>query len=150
MNIFDNIEQCISNLPYNISSIKAWYDGTITFRMSEFLCDVSLDVIQSEIRLTLSIDEDSFTNREITVSDSGLIYLANVLNSNIDAVSFFALIEDGAQSLCLKKHTTTQPAMRPCDSCIKVSHLLKESLKRLFQWPSFSLPKRTQLIFMTV
>lgn len=115
MNIFDNIEQCISNLPYNISSIKAWYDGTITFRMSEFLCDVSLDVIQSEIRLTLSIDEDSFTNREITVSDSGLIYLANVLNSNIDAVSFFALIEDGAQSLCLKKtynYATSDEAMR--------------------------------------
>lgn len=103
MNIFDRIELCISSLPYNISSVKAWYDGTITFRMSEYLCDVTLDVIKSEIRLSLSIDEDSFRNRYINISDVGLIYLANVLNSNVDTVSFFAILEDGSQSLCLKK-----------------------------------------------
>lgn len=103
MNIFNRIEQCILSLPYNISSVKTRYDGTITFRMSEYLCDVTLDVIKSEIRLSLSIDEDSFRDRYINISDGGLIYLANVLNSNVDTVSFFALLEDGSQSLCLKK-----------------------------------------------
>lgn len=63
MNLFDNIVQLISNLPYDISSVKAWYDGTITFKMSEFLGDVVLDVVCSEMRLSLCIDEDTFKRR---------------------------------------------------------------------------------------
>lgn len=103
MNLFDNIELLISSLPYNISSVKAWYDGTITFKMSEFLGDVVLDVVRSEIRLSLCIDEDTFKERFINVTNEGLIYLTNELNTNIDTVSFTALLEDDSPCLCLKK-----------------------------------------------
>lgn len=103
MNLFDNIVQLISILPYNISSVKAWYDGTITFKMSEFLGDVVLDVACSEIRLSLCIGEDAFKDKCINVTDEGLIYLTNELNSNVDTVSFTALLDDDSPCLCLKK-----------------------------------------------
>lgn len=114
MNLFDNIEQLISSLPYDISSVKAWYDGTITFKMSEFLGDVVLDVVCSEIRLSLCIDEDTFKDRFINVTNEGLIYLTNELNSNFDTVSFTALLED-SPCLCLKKsfnYSTRNEAIR--------------------------------------
>lgn len=103
MNLFDNIELLISSLPYNISSVKVWYDGTITFKMSEFLGDVVLDIVRSEIRLSLCIDEDTLKERFINVTNEGLIYLTNELNTNIDTVSFTALLEDDSPCLCLKK-----------------------------------------------
>lgn len=115
MNLFDNIEQIISSLPFDISSVKAWYDGTITFKMSEYLGDIVLDVACSEIRLSLCIDEDNFKDRFINVTNEGLIYLANELNSNIDTVSFTALLEDYSPCLCLKKsfkYATRDEAIR--------------------------------------
>ncbi len=115
MNLFDNIELLISSLPYNISSVKAWYDGTITFKMSEFLGDVVLDVVCSEMRLSLCIDEDTFKDRFINVTNEGLIYLTNELNTNVDTVSFSALFEDNSPCLCLKKsfnYATRDEAIR--------------------------------------
>lgn len=115
MNLFDNIELLISSLPYNISSVKAWYDGTITFKMSEFLGDVVLDVVCSEMRLSLCIDEDTFKDRFINVTNEGLIYLTNELNTNVDTVSFSALSEDNSPCLCLKKsfnYATRDEAIR--------------------------------------
>ena len=115
MNLFDNIEQIISSLPFDISSVKAWYDGTVTFKMAEFLGDVVLDMVRSEIRLSLCIDEDTFKDRFINVTNEGLIYLANELNSNISTVSFTALLEDDSPCLCLKKSvnfTTRNEAIR--------------------------------------
>ncbi len=115
MNLFYNIEQSIYSLPYDISSVKVWYDGTITFKMSEFFVDVVLDVACSEIRLSLCIDEDTFKDRFINVTNEGLVYMANELNSNVDTVSFTALLEDYSPSLCLKKsfkYATRDEAIR--------------------------------------
>ena len=115
MNLFDNIVQLISSLPYDMSSVKAWYDGTITFKMSEFLGDVVLDVVCSEMRLSLCIDEDTFKDRFINVTNEGLIYLTNELNTNVDTVSFSALSEDNSPCLCLKKsfnYATRDEAIR--------------------------------------
>lgn len=115
MNLFDNIVQLISSLPYDISSVKAWYDGTITFKMSEFLGDVVLDVVCSEMRLSLCIDEDTFKDRFINVTNEGLIYLTNELNTNVDTISFSALFEDNSPCLCLKKsfnYATRDEAIR--------------------------------------
>lgn len=105
MNTLDCIERCILNLPFKVSGVKTWYDGTVTFKVAEYLGSACMDVSQSEIRLSISIDEDNFKNRGISISDASLIFLANELNSTVETVSFYALIEEGP-CLCLNKSFT--------------------------------------------
>lgn len=114
MNLFNDISRFFSNLP-DISSVKAWYDGTITYKTGEFLGDLVLDVICSEIRLSLCINEDSFKDRFINVTPEGMICLANELNSNIDTISFSALADNDSPCLLLHKsfyYTTRDEAIR--------------------------------------
>lgn len=103
MNLYDKMAKCLSSLSYNVSSMKVWFDGTITFRLGKYLGSAKLDVAHSEICVNLELDEENFAEYGVRISDVGLMYLSNELNTYIDALAFCVPFEVESQCLCVKK-----------------------------------------------
>lgn len=115
MNLYNKIAETLSNVPYNVTAVKVWYDGTITFRFGDYLGSLELDVTHSEICVNLELNTEDFAEYDVNISDVGLLCLANELNTYIDTVAFFVPFEVGAQCLYLRKsfiYSTVEGALK--------------------------------------
>lgn len=140
MNLYDNITDCLSNYP-SMSNIKQWFDGNVTFKYGNYLGSVNLDVAKSEICATVELENENFMDYGVTLSEVGLLFLANELSANIGNVSFF-VIPDAGLCMCLKKffyYSSQDDALKFLQSTISELSIVAEATLRIaaaFEFPN--------------
>lgn len=140
MNLFDNITEYLSTLS-TMSCIKQWFDGDVSFRYGNLLGCIKLDVAKSEIYVTLELEDENFKEYGVTLSEVGLLFMANELSANIGNVSFF-VIPDAGLCMCLKKffyYSSQDDALRFLDYAISELSIVAKATLRIaaaFKFPN--------------
>lgn len=132
MNLFDNITEYLSTLP-TMSCIKQWFDGDVSFKFGNVLGSVKLNVAKAEICATVELEDENFKDYGVTLSEVGLLFLANELSANIGNVSFF-VIPDAGLCMCLKKffyYSSQDDALKFLQSAISELSIVAEATLRI-------------------
>lgn len=90
MTTFQFLKKTIANSPYSPANIVAVYDGTLAFRIGDFMWSALLNSADASVALTMEITPDNLAQKGIYIGDSvsedDLLFLCNLINSDLPAV----------------------------------------------------------------
>lgn len=100
---FDYLEHCILFSKFNPTNIKSVYDGTIFFRIGEFLWAAELDTLSSSIDISVEITEEHLQLRGLHIDEDELIYLCNEINDHFRGIKTYYVTGTGGFCVNIRK-----------------------------------------------
>ena len=134
---FDYLEHCILFSKFNPTNIKSVYDGTIIFRIGEFLWAAELDTLSSSIDISVEITEEHLQLRGLHIDEDELIYLCNEINAHIRRPKTYYVSGTGGLCVSIREsfhYYTQKDIKRQLSDCIARTTVLCEAFFNIIQY----------------